>query len=185
MWSGFPKLHSSPSSISQGVRWDRSPNLGPETTSPCSETAEDPLPQQHSDWTQGRIYRRKTWCEIMCVLAGKFSVYTLLYWSFLISCCQILELCYCVQESQDHQLAKEFVGTRPTLELRNIWLLPNDIEALAFVANSVGDNGIGLDFGACSMELECLDVLPRCQYIHCLRYVTVTQSDWCIASIQQ
>ncbi|KAG7229790.1 hypothetical protein INR49_012439 [Caranx melampygus] len=83
---------------------------------------------------------------------------------------KILELCHCVQESQDHQLAKEFVGTRPTLELRNIWLLPKDIEALAFVANSVGDNGIGLDFGACSMELECLDVLPRCQYIHYLSF---------------
>ncbi|XP_038561272.1 NLR family, CARD domain containing 5 isoform X1 [Micropterus salmoides] len=79
---------------------------------------------------------------------------------------KILELCHCVQESQDHQLAKQVVGTRPTLELRNIRLLPNDIDALAFVVNSVGDNGIGLDFGACSMELECLDVLPRCQYIH-------------------
>ncbi|XP_044049750.1 NLR family, CARD domain containing 5 isoform X2 [Siniperca chuatsi] len=81
---------------------------------------------------------------------------------------KILELCHCVQESQDHQLAKQVVGTRPTLELRNIRLLPNDIDALAFVVNSVGDNGIGLDFGACSMEFECLDVLPRCQYIHYL-----------------
>ncbi|GLD60621.1 protein NLRC5 [Lates japonicus] len=83
---------------------------------------------------------------------------------------KILELCHCVQESQDHQLAKEVVGTRPILELRNIRLLPNDIDALAFVVNSVGDNGIGLDFGACSMELECLDVLPRCQYIHYLSF---------------
>ncbi|XP_022605619.1 protein NLRC5 isoform X3 [Seriola dumerili] len=83
---------------------------------------------------------------------------------------KILELCHCVQESQDHQLAKKVVDTRPTLELRNIWLLPNDIEALAFVVNSVGNNGIGLDFGACSMELECLDVLPRCQYIHYLSF---------------
>lgn len=58
---------------------------------------------------------------------------------------------------------------RPTLELRNIWLSPNDIEALVYVANSVGDNGIGLGFGACSMELECLDVLARSQYIHYLR----------------
>ncbi|XP_049429201.1 NLR family, CARD domain containing 5 isoform X1 [Epinephelus fuscoguttatus] len=83
---------------------------------------------------------------------------------------KILELCHCVQESQDNQLAKEFVGTRPTLELRNIWLSPNDIDALAFVVNSVGDIGIGLDFGACSMELECLDVLPRCQYIQYLSF---------------
>uniref|UniRef100_A0AAQ6AJY4 NACHT domain-containing protein n=1 Tax=Amphiprion ocellaris TaxID=80972 RepID=A0AAQ6AJY4_AMPOC len=83
---------------------------------------------------------------------------------------KILELCHCVQESQDHQLAKQFVDARPTLELRNIRLLPNDIEALAFVVNAGGDNDIGLDFGACSMELECLDVLSRCQSIHCLRW---------------
>uniref|UniRef100_A0A3P8UAH2 NACHT domain-containing protein n=1 Tax=Amphiprion percula TaxID=161767 RepID=A0A3P8UAH2_AMPPE len=83
---------------------------------------------------------------------------------------KILELCHCVQESQDHQLAKQFVDARPTLELRNIRLLPNDIEALAFVVNAGGDNDIGLDFGACSMELECLDVLPRCQSIHYLSF---------------
>ncbi|XP_034734030.1 protein NLRC5 isoform X2 [Etheostoma cragini] len=83
---------------------------------------------------------------------------------------KILDLCHCVQESQDNQLAKLVVGTRPTLELRNITLLPNDIDALAFVVNSVGDNGIGLDFRACSMELECLDVLPSCQFIHYLSF---------------
>ncbi|TKS73056.1 Protein NLRC5 [Collichthys lucidus] len=81
---------------------------------------------------------------------------------------KVLELCHCVQESQNQQLAQQVVGTRRTLELRNIRVLPSDIDALAFVVNSVGDNGIGLDFGACSMELECLDVLPRCQYIHYL-----------------
>ncbi|AWP08896.1 putative protein NLRC5 [Scophthalmus maximus] len=83
---------------------------------------------------------------------------------------KILELCHCVQESQDHQLAREVVGTRTTLELRNIQLLPKDIDALAFVVNSVGDSGVGLDFGACSMELECLDVLPRCRFIHHLSF---------------
>nr|XP_046249885.1 NLR family, CARD domain containing 5 isoform X2 [Scatophagus argus] len=81
---------------------------------------------------------------------------------------KVLELCHCIQESQDHRLAQLVVGTRPTLELRNIRLLPNDIDALAFVVNSVCDKYIGLDFGACSMELECLDVLPRCRYIHYL-----------------
>lgn len=55
------------------------------------------------------------------------------------------------------------------MELRNIRLLPNDIDALAFVVNSADDSSIGLDFGACSMEPECVDVLPKCQYIHCLR----------------
>ncbi|XP_034061773.1 protein NLRC5 isoform X1 [Gymnodraco acuticeps] len=83
---------------------------------------------------------------------------------------KILDLCHCVQESQDHQLAKQAVDGRSTLELRNIRLLPTDIDALAFVVSSAGDNGIGLDFGACSMELECFDVLPRCRYIHSLSF---------------
>uniref|UniRef100_A0A3Q3KF26 NACHT domain-containing protein n=1 Tax=Monopterus albus TaxID=43700 RepID=A0A3Q3KF26_MONAL len=83
---------------------------------------------------------------------------------------KILELCHCVQESQDHRLAKCVVRTRPTLELRNIYLLPDDIDALAFVVNSADDVGVGLDFGACSMEPECLDILPQCQYIHCLSF---------------
>lgn len=81
---------------------------------------------------------------------------------------QTLELCHCVQESQDLQLAQQFVKARPTLELRNIRLLPSDIDALAFVVNSVGDVGIGLDFGSCSMEMGCLELLPRCQHIHYL-----------------
>ncbi|XP_074533690.1 protein NLRC5 [Halichoeres trimaculatus] len=81
---------------------------------------------------------------------------------------KVLELCHCVQETQDHQLAKEVLEVRPILELRNIRLLPNDIDALAFVVNSVGETEIGLDFGACSMDLECLDTLTRCQNIHYL-----------------
>uniref|UniRef100_A0A669AYK0 NACHT domain-containing protein n=1 Tax=Oreochromis niloticus TaxID=8128 RepID=A0A669AYK0_ORENI len=83
---------------------------------------------------------------------------------------KILQLCHSVQESQNHQLAKQVFGVRPKLELRNIWLLPNDIEALAFVVNSADQNDIGLDFGACSMELECLIVLARCQGIHNLSF---------------
>uniref|UniRef100_A0AAX7W6H7 NACHT domain-containing protein n=1 Tax=Astatotilapia calliptera TaxID=8154 RepID=A0AAX7W6H7_ASTCA len=83
---------------------------------------------------------------------------------------KILQLCHSVQESQNHQLAKQVFGVRPKLELRNIWLLPNDIEALAFVVNSADHNDIGLDFGACSMELECLIVLARCQGIHNLSF---------------
>lgn len=99
--------------------------------------------------------------------------------SFLFSS-QILELCCCVQESQDCQLAKEVVASRPTLELRNIRLLPNDIDALAFVVKSVGDAGIGLDFGACSMDMDCLDVLPKCaQFVPYLRWVE-TLTLYCI-----
>ncbi|XP_047451402.1 NLR family, CARD domain containing 5 isoform X2 [Mugil cephalus] len=83
---------------------------------------------------------------------------------------KILQLCHSVQESQDQQLARQVVGARPTLELRNIWLSPSDIDALAFVVNSAGDIGVTLDFGACSMELDCLDVLSRCQHVHCLSF---------------
>ncbi|XP_075998191.1 protein NLRC5 isoform X2 [Genypterus blacodes] len=83
---------------------------------------------------------------------------------------KILELCHCIQESQDCQLAKKVVGMRPIMELRNIRLLPKDVDALAFVVNSADDLSTGLDFRACSMEPECVDVLPRCQYIHCLSF---------------
>lgn len=174
MWSGFPTLHSSFSWISQDLWWNRRPKLGPKTTSPRSETAKKPVSQQHPDWTKGRIWTEVNPDKRMYNLAEQIffffthSLCFFLYWSFLLISSQLLELCHCVQESQDHQLAQQVVTTRPTLELRNIRLLPNDIDALAFVVNSVGDNGIGLDFGACSMESECLDVLPRCQYIHYL-----------------
>ncbi|KAM6946322.1 protein NLRC5 [Aplochiton taeniatus] len=80
---------------------------------------------------------------------------------------KLIELCHCAQETQDTALAREVVGSHSTLELRNIWLSPGDLEALAFVVSSAGV-GVGLDIGACSMELECLDVLPRCQYISSL-----------------
>ncbi|MEQ2258853.1 hypothetical protein XENORESO_003386, partial [Xenotaenia resolanae] len=83
---------------------------------------------------------------------------------------KILQLCHCVQESQNRQLAQQVVSVRPILELRNFWLVPSDIDALAFVVNSAVDNAVGLDFGACSMELECLDALSRCQYIHHLSF---------------
>uniref|UniRef100_A0A3Q2NVL9 NACHT domain-containing protein n=1 Tax=Fundulus heteroclitus TaxID=8078 RepID=A0A3Q2NVL9_FUNHE len=83
---------------------------------------------------------------------------------------KILQLCHCVQESQNQQLARQVVSVRPTLELRNFWLLPSDVDALVFVVNSVGNRGAGLDFGACSMELECLDALSRCQHIRSLSF---------------
>ncbi|MEQ2221051.1 hypothetical protein ILYODFUR_011762, partial [Ilyodon furcidens] len=83
---------------------------------------------------------------------------------------KILQLCHCVQESQNRHLAQQVVSVRPILELRNFWLVPSDIDALAFVVNSAVDSAVGLDFGACSMEHECLDALSRCQYIHHLSF---------------
>uniref|UniRef100_A0A3P9J2D9 NACHT domain-containing protein n=1 Tax=Oryzias latipes TaxID=8090 RepID=A0A3P9J2D9_ORYLA len=83
---------------------------------------------------------------------------------------KLLQLCNCIQESQDYELAQQALRTRPTLELRNFRLVPNDIDALAFVVNSAADQAVGLDFGACSMEPECLDALSRCQCIHFLSF---------------
>ncbi|KAL0968171.1 hypothetical protein UPYG_G00263310 [Umbra pygmaea] len=80
---------------------------------------------------------------------------------------KVVELCHCVQETQDAQLAREVVESRTCFELRNIRLDPIDLDAVAYVVSSAGI-GFGLDFGACSMELECLDILPRCQHINSL-----------------
>lgn len=127
------------------------------------------MPKQLPDWAKGRI------CLFLVAVHHTFTRSQCRFGPFLHSLfykpVQILELCHCIQESQDNQLAKWFVATRPTLELRNIPLSPNDIHALTFIVSSVGDNGIGLDFGACSMEPECLDVLCKCRYINCLRLV--------------
>uniref|UniRef100_A0A8C7R6L6 NLR family CARD domain containing 5 n=1 Tax=Oncorhynchus mykiss TaxID=8022 RepID=A0A8C7R6L6_ONCMY len=89
---------------------------------------------------------------------------------------KVVELCHCVQETQDAQLAREMVGSRPSFELRNITLNPVDLDALAFVVSSAGV-GIGLDFGACSMELECLDILPSCQHIDFLMFICGNLTD--------
>ncbi|XP_048886041.1 NLR family, CARD domain containing 5 isoform X2 [Brienomyrus brachyistius] len=68
-----------------------------------------------------------------------------------------LELCRCAYETQNLHLA-EILASRSRFELRNITLTLMDMEALTFVI-SAGGQGVGLDFGGCSMELECLEVL--------------------------
>ncbi|XP_023675597.2 protein NLRC5 [Paramormyrops kingsleyae] len=68
-----------------------------------------------------------------------------------------LELCRCAYETQNLQLA-ETLASRSRFELRNIRLTLMDMEALTFVISAAGQ-GVGLDFGGCSMELECLEVL--------------------------
>ena len=77
---------------------------------------------------------------------------------------KVVELCHCIQETQDAHLAREVVRSHSCFEVRNITLNPVDLDSLAFVVLSAGV-GMGLDFGACSMELECLDILPSCQHI--------------------
>ncbi|XP_049339557.1 NLR family, CARD domain containing 5 [Astyanax mexicanus] len=74
---------------------------------------------------------------------------------------KIVELCRCVHEAQDISLAK-IVGSRARFELRNIRLYPVDMDALAFVT-SAADQMVCLDFGGCSIELECLTIIPNCR----------------------
>lgn len=74
---------------------------------------------------------------------------------------KIVELCRCVHEAQDLSLARD-VGSRERFELRNIRLNPVDIDALAFVT-SAANQRVCLDFGACSIEQECLNIIPNCK----------------------
>ncbi|KAK2848040.1 hypothetical protein Q7C36_009722 [Tachysurus vachellii] len=74
---------------------------------------------------------------------------------------KIIELCRCAHETQNIDLAKE-VGSRDRFELRNIRLNPVDIDALAFVT-SAANRMACLDFGACSIEPECLTIIPNCK----------------------
>ncbi|XP_055011098.1 NLR family, CARD domain containing 5 isoform X2 [Boleophthalmus pectinirostris] len=78
---------------------------------------------------------------------------------------KVLELCHCVQESQDTKLSKQLLSVKPKLDLHNITLSPDDLDALAFVVNSSEEGNIALNFRACSIELEDLDLLSQCHTI--------------------
>ncbi|XP_067327259.1 protein NLRC5 [Anolis sagrei] len=83
---------------------------------------------------------------------------------------KIVELCHCVYETQDLELAQH-VGKRLnfTFQFRNFRLMPLDIMALAFVINS-STHLVRLDFVGCSMELDYLDVLGSCENIQNLSF---------------
>ncbi|XP_076849758.1 protein NLRC5 [Brachyhypopomus gauderio] len=72
---------------------------------------------------------------------------------------KIVELCRCAHETQDTGLAAA-IGSRAHFELRNIRLNPVDMDALAFVT-SAANQMVCLDFGGCSIELECLNIIPN------------------------
>ncbi|XP_026783264.3 NLR family, CARD domain containing 5 isoform X2 [Pangasianodon hypophthalmus] len=79
---------------------------------------------------------------------------------------KIIELCRCAHETQNIDLARA-VGSRDRFELRNIRLNPVDIDALAFVTSSANQM-VCLDFGACSIEPECLNIIPNCKNLETL-----------------
>ncbi|XP_034760303.2 protein NLRC5-like isoform X1 [Acipenser ruthenus] len=79
---------------------------------------------------------------------------------------KIIELCHCTFEIQDLELAK-LIGASLRYELRNFRLTPVDMTALVFVMNT-GVVSVCLDLAGCSMERDCLEVLPNCKTIHTL-----------------
>ncbi|XP_031420750.2 NLR family, CARD domain containing 5 [Clupea harengus] len=79
---------------------------------------------------------------------------------------KVVELCRCAHESQDVQLAAK-VGSRKCFELRNIRVTPIDLEVLAFVV-SAAEESVTLDFGGCSMDPGCLDLLDGCRNVEAL-----------------
>ncbi|MGH0162340.1 UNVERIFIED_CONTAM: hypothetical protein FKN15_049508 [Acipenser sinensis] len=82
---------------------------------------------------------------------------------------KIIELCHCMYEIQDLELAK-LIGASLRYELRNFRLTPVDMTALVFVMNT-GGVSVCLDLAGCSMERDCLEVLPSCKTIHTLMFI--------------
>ncbi|XP_043120722.1 NLR family, CARD domain containing 5 isoform X2 [Puntigrus tetrazona] len=71
---------------------------------------------------------------------------------------KIVELCRCAHETQDVKLARA-IGSRPQFELRNIRLNAVDMDSLAFVTAAAEEN-VCLDIAGCSIDLDCLEILP-------------------------
>ncbi|XP_063293884.1 protein NLRC5 isoform X2 [Pelobates fuscus] len=82
---------------------------------------------------------------------------------------KLIELCHCVYETQDTHLARSIGSHLERYEFKNIRINPVDMTALSFVV-SYGDNLASLDFGGCSMELDCLVVLEKCENIRSLSF---------------
>ncbi|XP_048461957.1 NLR family, CARD domain containing 5 [Rhincodon typus] len=81
---------------------------------------------------------------------------------------KIIELCHCVYETQDCDLAREVATQlKSKFELRNFRLTPADVTVLTFVINS-GASCICLDIGGCAMDLECVTILGTCKNIEVL-----------------
>uniref|UniRef100_UPI00398EED01 protein NLRC5 isoform X1 n=2 Tax=Pristiophorus japonicus TaxID=55135 RepID=UPI00398EED01 len=78
---------------------------------------------------------------------------------------KIIELCHCVYETQDCDLAHEVAeALKSTLEFRNFRITPADMTVLTFVINS-GTSHICLDIVRCVMDRECVAILGTCKNI--------------------
>ncbi|XP_077787960.1 protein NLRC5 [Podarcis muralis] len=84
---------------------------------------------------------------------------------------RIAELCHCVHETQDQELARH-VGKQLNFryQFRNFRLMPLDMAALAFVISSSHPHLVCLDFVGCPMEVDYLDVFGSCENIKSLSF---------------
>ncbi|XP_061450011.1 protein NLRC5 isoform X2 [Rhineura floridana] len=84
---------------------------------------------------------------------------------------KIAELCHCVHETQDVELARH-VGKQLNFkyQFRNFRLMPLDMMVMAFVINCNSPNLVSLDFVGCPMELDYLDILGSCENIKSLSF---------------
>ncbi|GCC33448.1 hypothetical protein chiPu_0011917 [Chiloscyllium punctatum] len=90
---------------------------------------------------------------------------------------KIIELCHCVYETQDCDLAQEVAAQlKSKFELRNFRLTPADMTVLTFVINS-GASCISLDIGGCAMDLECVAILGTCKNIEVLVFKSRKYAD--------
>ncbi|XP_078257789.1 protein NLRC5 isoform X2 [Rhinoraja longicauda] len=81
---------------------------------------------------------------------------------------KIIELCHCVYETQDHDLARDIATQlRYKFELRNFRLTTVDMTALTFILNS-GTSSASVDIGGCALDLECISVLGTCKNLEIL-----------------
>ncbi|XP_072488412.1 protein NLRC5 [Notamacropus eugenii] len=82
---------------------------------------------------------------------------------------KMIELCHCVEETQDAELVKQAGRHLPfSLDFHNFPLNYSDLAALTSVINHAPAS-IHLDFSGCSLEPQCLNALAGCEKIESLR----------------
>uniref|UniRef100_A0A8C5Q5E6 NLR family CARD domain containing 5 n=1 Tax=Leptobrachium leishanense TaxID=445787 RepID=A0A8C5Q5E6_9ANUR len=82
---------------------------------------------------------------------------------------KLIELCHCIYETQDLNLAQSIGGQLKKYEFKNFRINPVDMIALSFVVNQ-GKSLACLDFGGCAMESECLVVLEKCENVQSVSF---------------
>ncbi|XP_038610265.1 protein NLRC5 [Tachyglossus aculeatus] len=83
---------------------------------------------------------------------------------------KVMELCHCVGETQDPELA-ERVGRHlhHKYGFHNFRLTHSDLEALALLVDC-GTTPIDLDFAGCPVEPDCLEALAKCRNVGSLSF---------------